>query len=151
MTTQLSPLQLSVLPNAQMNPAYSATSTMEKNATYCNTLTTRSSLEILRRSNTYNNNCRNILNASKFIKPKDFLGLDLTHKEPGEITLSMETFSTKMEQVLNLQDTFPGDVFAPGRADKKVIRGKKLEENKEYRSHVGTLNWLCMGVRYDVV
>ncbi len=23
----------------------------------------------------------------KFVKPKDFLGLDLTHKEPGEITL----------------------------------------------------------------
>jgi hypothetical protein len=63
MTTQLSPLQLSVLPNAQMNPAYSDTSTMVKNATYCNTLTTRSSLELLRRSNTYNN------------------------KEPGEITL----------------------------------------------------------------
>jgi hypothetical protein len=48
----------------------------------------------------------------KFIKPKDFLVLDLTHKEPGEITLSMETFSTKMEQVLNIQDKFPGDVFA---------------------------------------
>jgi hypothetical protein len=49
----------------------------------------------------------------------------------------METFSTKMEQVLNLQDTFPGDVFTPGRTDKKIIRGEKLEENKEYRSHVG--------------
>jgi hypothetical protein len=78
----------------------------------------------------------------KFIKPKDFLGLDLTHKEPVEITLSMETFSKKMEQVLNLQDTFPGDVFTPRRTDKKVIRGENLEENKEYRSHVGTLNWL---------
>ena len=87
----------------------------------------------------------------KFIKPKDFLGLDLTHKEPGEITLSMETFSTKMEQVLNLQDTFPGDIFTPGRTDKKIIRGENPEENKEYRSHVGTLNWLCMGVRYDLV
>ncbi len=87
----------------------------------------------------------------KFIKPKDFLGLDLTHKEPGEITLSMETFSTKMEQVLAIKDTFPGDVFIPGRKDKKIIRGENIEENKEYRSHVGTLNWLCMGVRYDVV
>jgi hypothetical protein len=63
----------------------------------------------------------------------------------------METFSTKMEQVLNLQDTFPGDIFTPGRTDKKVIRGENLEENKEYRSHVETLNWLCMGVRYDLV
>jgi hypothetical protein len=87
----------------------------------------------------------------KFIKPKDFLGLDITHKEPGEITLSMETFSKKMEQMLNLQDTFPGDIFTPGRTDKKVIRGENLEENKEHRSHVGTLNWLCMGVRYDLV
>ena len=63
----------------------------------------------------------------------------------------METFSTKMEQVLNLQDTFPGDIFTPGRTDKKVIRGENPEENKAYRSHVGTLNWLCMGVRYDLV
>jgi hypothetical protein len=67
----------------------------------------------------------------KFIKPKDFLGLDLTHKEPGEITLSMETFSTKIEQVLHLQDTFHGDVFTPGRTGKKIIRGENLEENKE--------------------
>ncbi len=56
-----------------------------------------------------------------------------------------------MEQMLNLQDTFPGDIFTPGRTDKKVIRGENLEENKEHRSHVGTLNWLCMGVRYDLV
>jgi hypothetical protein len=64
----------------------------------------------------------------------------------------METFSTKMEQVLNIQDTFPGDILlTPGRTDKKIIRGENLEENNEYRSHIGTLNWLCMGVRYDVV
>ena len=56
-----------------------------------------------------------------------------------------------MEQVLNIQDTFPGEVLTPGRTDKKIIRGENQEENKEYRSHVGTLNWLCMGVRYDVV
>jgi len=59
----------------------------------------------------------------KFIKPKDFLGLDLTHNQPGEITLSMETFSTKMEQVLNLHDSYPGDIITPGRTDKKIIRG----------------------------
>jgi hypothetical protein len=63
----------------------------------------------------------------------------------------MENFSTKMEQVLNIQDTFPGDVFMPGRTDKKIIRGETQEQNKEYRSHVGTLNLLYMGVRYDVV
>jgi hypothetical protein len=63
----------------------------------------------------------------------------------------METFSTKMEQVLNLQDSYPGEIMTPGRTDKKIIRGENIEENKEYRSHVGTLNWLCMGVRYDIV
>ncbi len=87
----------------------------------------------------------------KFIKPKDFLGLDLTHKQLVEITLSMETFSTKMEQVPNLQDSYPGEIITPGRTGKKIIRGENIEENKEYRSHVGTLNWLCMGVRYDIV
>jgi hypothetical protein len=28
----------------------------------------------------------------------------LTHKEPGEITLSMNTFTTKMKDVLNIDD-----------------------------------------------
>jgi hypothetical protein len=83
----------------------------------------------------------------KFIKPKDFLGLDVSHPKPGEITLSMKSFSTKMEEVLQL----PGDILTPGRTDKKIIRGQKPEDNDEYRSHVGTLNWLSMGVRFDIV
>jgi hypothetical protein len=87
----------------------------------------------------------------KFVKPKDFLGLDITHPTPGEITLSMQSFSTKMEKVLNIADTYPGDIITPGRTDKKIIRGQDPESNADYRSHVGTLNWLSMGVRFDVV
>ncbi len=87
----------------------------------------------------------------KFVIPKDFLGLDISHPQPGEITLSMKTFSTKMQEVLNLKDTYPGEIITPGRTDKKVVRGQEPEPNQEYRSHVGTLNWLSMGIRYDIV
>ncbi len=55
----------------------------------------------------------------KFITPKDFLGLDISHPKPGEITLSMKTFSTKMAEVLNLKDTYPGEIITPGRTDKR--------------------------------
>ena len=86
-----------------------------------------------------------------FLKPKDFLGLDINHSQPGEITLSMQTFTTKMADVLNIEDTYPGEILTPGRTDKKIMRGENPEENKTYRSHVGTLNWLCMGIRFDIV
>ena len=56
-----------------------------------------------------------------------------------------------METVLGLKDTYPGEIITPGRTDKKVVRGQEPETNKEYRSHVGTLNWLSMGIRYDIV
>jgi hypothetical protein len=87
----------------------------------------------------------------KFVIPKDFLGLDISHPKPGEITLSMKTFSTKMKEVVELKDTYPGKIITPGRTDKKVVRGQEPEQNKEYRSHVGTLNRLSMGIRYDIV
>jgi hypothetical protein len=86
----------------------------------------------------------------KFIQPKDFLGLDISHPQPGDITLSMKTFSTKMQEVLNIKDTYPGEIITPGRTDKKVVRGQEPEPNTEYRSHVGSLNWLTMGLRYDL-
>jgi hypothetical protein len=35
----------------------------------------------------------------KFEKPRDFLGLGITHPEPGEITLSMHTFTTTMKDI----------------------------------------------------
>ncbi len=87
----------------------------------------------------------------KFITPKDFLGLDLTLPKPGEITLSMRTFTTKMLATFQVDDTYPGDILTPGRTDKKIIRGDELEPNDQYRSKVGSLNWLTMGIRYDVV
>jgi hypothetical protein len=87
----------------------------------------------------------------QFIAPKDFLGLDITHPKPGEITLSMTSFTTKMAQVLDLQDTYPGILLTPGRTDKKIVKDQEPETNKDYRSHVGTLNWLSMGVWFDVI
>ncbi len=36
----------------------------------------------------------------------------------------MKTFSTKMAEVLDLKDTYPGEIITPGRTDKKVIRGQ---------------------------
>ena len=56
-----------------------------------------------------------------------------------------------MQEVLNIKDTYPGEIITPGRTDKKVVRGQEPEPNTEYRSHVGTLNWLSMGIRYDIV
>ncbi len=37
-----------------------------------------------------------------------------------------------------------------GRTDKKINREETHEANDKYRSHVGTLNWLTMGLRYDI-
>ncbi len=45
------------------------------------------------------------------MKPKDFLGLDISHPKPGEITLSMKTFSTKMEEVLEPVLNINGKVY----------------------------------------
>jgi hypothetical protein len=87
----------------------------------------------------------------KFVKPKDFLSLNINHTKPGEITLSMKSFSTKMKEVFELHDSYPGEIITPGRTDNKVIRGRDPKANDEYRSHVGTLNWLSMGVRFDIV
>jgi hypothetical protein len=87
----------------------------------------------------------------KFLKPKDFLGLDIEHPTLGEITLSMKSFTSKMATVLDLKDTYPGVILTPGRTDKKIVRDQDPETNEDYRSHVGTLNWLSMGIRFDVV
>ncbi len=86
----------------------------------------------------------------KFEKPNDFLGLDITHQHKGEITLSMKSFTTKMKDVLQLSDSLFGDVLAPGRTDKKISIDDPHEPNDKYRSYVGTLNWLSMGLRYDM-
>jgi hypothetical protein len=87
----------------------------------------------------------------KFIQPQDFLGLDLKITRPGLISLSMHTFTSKMIDALQIVDNHPGDVLTPGRTDKKIIRGENVEPNDKYRSKVGSLNWLTMGIRFDVV
>ncbi len=87
----------------------------------------------------------------KFVKPKDFLGLDIDHPTLGETTLSMKSFTTKMTTVLGVKDSYPGTILTPGRTDKKIIKDQDPEHNDNYRSHVGTLNWLSMGIRFDVV
>jgi hypothetical protein len=55
-----------------------------------------------------------------------------------------------MRYVLGLQDNLYGQVLTPGRTDKKVNRDDEHDPNDKYRSYVGTLNWLSMGLRYDV-
>jgi hypothetical protein len=87
----------------------------------------------------------------KIIKPTDFLGLDLTQPNTGEITPSMRIFTAKMLTNFNVTDTYPGDILTPGRTDKKIIRGGRLELNDQYRIRVGSLNWHTMVIRYDVV
>ena len=62
----------------------------------------------------------------------------------------MRTFTKKMKEVLNLDDNIFGDVLTPGRTDKKINREDEHEPNDKYRSYVGTLNWLSMGLRYDI-
>ncbi len=81
----------------------------------------------------------------KFNTPKDFLGLDITSPQKGEITLSMETFTNRMITALQFKPQHVGPVLTPGRTDKKVIKGLDPEPNDQYRSKVGILNWLTMG------
>jgi hypothetical protein len=54
----------------------------------------------------------------------------------------MKTFPTKMEEVLDLKDTYPGEIITPGRTDKKVVRGQedKSQNRTKNTEVVGTLN-----------
>jgi hypothetical protein len=84
----------------------------------------------------------------KFQKPKDFLGMDIEHKESGQITLSMGTFTEKLQQAFDLKDNVWSGLQTPGRTYKKIVRGQDPEKNEQYRSHVGAMNWLTMCLRY---
>ena len=86
----------------------------------------------------------------KFNPPQDFLGLDITTNIPGTTTISMTTFTTKMLNAMSVTP-WPYPVITPGRTDIKIIRGENLESNDTYRSKVGSLNWLTMGLRMDLV
>ncbi len=88
----------------------------------------------------------------KFNAPKDFLGLNITNPKKGEITLSMQSFTEKMQETLGYQPKHDGPILTPGRTDiKKIVKGVDIEPNDKYRSKVGILNWLTMGIRLDLV
>jgi hypothetical protein len=86
----------------------------------------------------------------KFNEPKDFLGLDITTHIPGITSLSMTSFTEKMLIALAVQP-WPYPILTPGRTDIKIIQGANAEPNETYRSKVGSLNWLTMGLRMDLV
>jgi hypothetical protein len=58
----------------------------------------------------------------KFNPPKDFLGLDITNPRKGEITLSMQSFTEKMQATLGYQPKHDGPILTPGRTDKKIVK-----------------------------
>jgi hypothetical protein len=87
----------------------------------------------------------------KFNPPKDFLGLDVTQPKKGEMTLSMATFTNRMATTLKFRAQHEGPILTPGRTDKKIIKGLDPEPNEQYRSKVGILNRLTMGIRFDLV
>jgi hypothetical protein len=62
----------------------------------------------------------------------------------------MHSFTSKLQEALQLRDDVWGPLQTPGRTDKKIVRGQDPEKNEKYRSHVGALNWLTMCLRYDL-
>ena len=85
----------------------------------------------------------------KWSELKDFTGHDLDVQK-GKTPISMETFTEKLKKSLPVGDD-PKQIVTPGRTDIKITRGQPPEPNGKYRQHVGGLNWLCMGLRYDLV
>jgi hypothetical protein len=63
----------------------------------------------------------------------------------------MHTFTGKMIDALKVRDGYPGEILTPGRTDKKIVGGDGIKPNDTFRSKPGSLNWLTMGIRYDVV
>jgi hypothetical protein len=76
--------------------------------------------------------------------------MDIEHEALGQITLSMSTFTEKLQQAFDLKDNVWGGLQTPGRTDKKIVRSQDPEKNEQYRSHVGAMNWLTMCLRYDL-
>ena len=45
-----------------------------------------------------------------------------------------------------------GEIGTPGRTDMKILKdADDKTQDESYRSKVGSLNWLTMGLRYDLV
>ncbi len=62
----------------------------------------------------------------------------------------MKSFSKKLLTTLAVKP-WPYPIVTPGRTDIKIIKDVHLEPNESYRSKVGSLNCLTMGLRYDLV
>ncbi len=77
--------------------------------------------------------------------------MDITNPKKGEITLAMTSFTDRMTSALQFIPQHDGPVLTPGRTDKKIIKGLDPEPKEKYRSKVGILNWLTMGIRFDLV
>ena len=75
----------------------------------------------------------------------------MTIAKTGNLTLSMSSFTQKMTDQLKIP-RWKGEIGTPGRTDMKIMRDSKDKTKDEsYRSKVGSLNWLTMGLRYDLV
>ncbi len=46
---------------------------------------------------------------------------------------------------------WPYPILTPGQTDIKIIQGENIEPNDSYRSKVGSLNWLTIGLRMNPV
>ena len=84
--------------------------------------------------------------------------MDIQINSPGDIELSMRTFSKKMIDTLQIKDNVRANIYTPGRTDCKITKSndddKTNADDKDdgtYRSKVGSLNWLIMCLRYDMV
>jgi hypothetical protein len=91
----------------------------------------------------------NISTASS--KHPKILGLDITSQTNGTIQLSMHTFTKKLTDTFKIIDDPNRTILTPNRVDRKIIRGENVTKDDTFRSKVGSLMWLCMGIRYGLV
>jgi hypothetical protein len=63
----------------------------------------------------------------KFQIPTNFLGMDIKIRSPGDIGLSMRTFSKKMTDAPNINDDARANIHAPGRTDYKIIKSNEAK------------------------
>ena len=87
-----------------------------------------------------------------FHPPHDFLGMDIEQSPNKQtISLSMKSFTKKMIEKFQIpMGSHP--LLTPGRTDIKISRDdvRPKEEDDQFRSKVGSLSWLTLGLRYDL-
>jgi hypothetical protein len=77
--------------------------------------------------------------------------MDIHQQENGTITLSMKSFTEKLQANLHIVDDDPGSILTPGRTDKKIVRDQDIIHDPTYRSKVGSIMWLTLCLRYDLI